>query len=80
MRCSFSFFLFDLLQGQQYETVSGFVCESFGYIPRSGESIKVVLKDANREENSEYSETGSDHQDQMEKNQIYKLVVSFSYC
>ncbi|XXG48764.1 hypothetical protein AAC387_Pa02g3123 [Persea americana] len=65
----------EMPEGQQYETVSGFVCESFGYIPRSGESIKVVLKDANREDNSEYSETGSDHQDQMEKNQIYKLVI-----
>ncbi|GKV38379.1 hypothetical protein SLEP1_g46294 [Rubroshorea leprosula] len=28
----------------QYETVSGFVCEVFGYIPRADESIKVVLK------------------------------------
>ncbi|GKV49143.1 hypothetical protein SLEP1_g55909 [Rubroshorea leprosula] len=26
----------------QYETVSGFVCEVFGYIPRADESIKIL--------------------------------------
>ncbi|XVF03685.1 hypothetical protein REPUB_Repub05bG0014800 [Reevesia pubescens] len=37
----------------QYETVSGFVCEAFGYIPRTGESIKVVLEKENEEEDNE---------------------------
>lgn len=64
-----------MLQGHQYERVSGFVCESFGYIPMSGESIKVVLKTANLQVNSEYADTESDHQDQKETHQIYKLVV-----
>lgn len=62
-------------EGHQYETVSGFICEAFGYIPRSGESIKVVLEKANFEENSEYTDTESDRQDQKEKHQIYKLVI-----
>ncbi|XP_051129138.1 putative DUF21 domain-containing protein At3g13070, chloroplastic isoform X2 [Andrographis paniculata] len=54
----------------QYETVSGFVCEAFGYIPRTGETIKVVLERANREEHGE-----SDHQDETEKTQIFKLEI-----
>ncbi|XP_019175592.1 PREDICTED: DUF21 domain-containing protein At1g55930, chloroplastic-like [Ipomoea nil] len=32
-----------MLEDHQYETVSSFVCEAFGYIPRTGESIKVIL-------------------------------------
>ncbi|XWS53980.1 hypothetical protein CRYUN_Cryun10bG0047900 [Craigia yunnanensis] len=46
----------------QYETVSGFVCEAFGYIPRTGESIKVVLEKENEEDDDddENSEAGSD--------------------
>ncbi|XP_059444808.1 DUF21 domain-containing protein At1g55930, chloroplastic-like [Corylus avellana] len=59
-------------EGYQYETVSGFVCAAFGYIPRTGESIKVVLERENREENDE---SKSDHQDQKEKCQIFKLEV-----
>lgn len=62
-----------VLQGHQYETVSGFICEAFGYIPRTGESIKVVLeKEIEEEENDE---SKSDHQDQNEKHQIFKLEV-----
>ena len=61
-----------MVQGHQYETVSGFICEAFGYIPRTGESIKVVLEKANQEENDE---SKSDHQDQKEKHQIFKLEV-----
>jgi Mg2+/Co2+ transporter CorC len=61
-----------VVQGHQYETVSGFICEAFGYIPRTGESIKVVLEKANQEENDE---SKSDHQDQKEKHQIFKLEV-----
>uniref|UniRef100_A0A2N9J8U1 CNNM transmembrane domain-containing protein n=1 Tax=Fagus sylvatica TaxID=28930 RepID=A0A2N9J8U1_FAGSY len=59
-------------EGHQYETVSGFICEAFGYIPRTGESIKVVLEKANQEENDE---SKSDHQDQKEKHQIFKLEI-----
>ncbi|GMI83662.1 hypothetical protein like AT1G55930 [Hibiscus trionum] len=61
----------------QYETVSGFVCEAFGYIPRTGESVKVVLERGNEEEGDENSEAASDRQDLKEKHQIYKLEVWF---
>ncbi|XP_039014817.1 putative DUF21 domain-containing protein At3g13070, chloroplastic [Hibiscus syriacus] len=59
----------------QYETVSGFVCEAFGYIPRTGESIKVILEKENEEEDDESSEDGSDQQDLKERHQIYKLEI-----
>ncbi|KAK9268993.1 hypothetical protein L1049_000760 [Liquidambar formosana] len=62
-------------EGIQYETVSGFICEAFGYIPRTGESIKVVLEKANRDENEEYEEAESDRQDPKEKHQIFKLEI-----
>uniref|UniRef100_A0A5B6ZLE4 DUF21 domain-containing protein n=1 Tax=Davidia involucrata TaxID=16924 RepID=A0A5B6ZLE4_DAVIN len=62
-------------EGHQYETVSGFVCEAFGYIPRTGETIKLVLEKENREEDDEYTEAESDHQDQKEKHQIFKLEI-----
>ncbi|CAJ1971486.1 unnamed protein product [Sphenostylis stenocarpa] len=59
-------------EGHQYETVSGFVCEAFGYIPRTGECIKVVLE---REDEDDNNETSADQQDQKEKNQIFKLEI-----
>ncbi|XP_043691254.1 putative DUF21 domain-containing protein At3g13070, chloroplastic [Telopea speciosissima] len=62
-------------EGHQYETVSGFICEAFGYIPRTGETIKVVLEKANREENDEYNEAESDRHDHKEKYQSYKLEI-----
>lgn len=55
--------------------MSGFICEAFGYIPRTGETIKVVLEKANQEEHDEYTEGESDRQDQLERNQIFKLEV-----
>ncbi|MBA0687485.1 hypothetical protein Goari_015016 [Gossypium aridum] len=61
----------------QYETVSGFVCEAFGYIPRTGESVKVELERGNQEEEDENSEAASDRQDLKERRQIYKLEVQF---
>ncbi|XP_038997109.1 DUF21 domain-containing protein At1g55930, chloroplastic-like [Hibiscus syriacus] len=61
-----------LPEEHQYETVSGFVCEAFGYIPRTGESIKVVLEKGD-EENDENAEAGYDHQDL--KHQVYKLEI-----
>ncbi|XP_042517411.1 putative DUF21 domain-containing protein At3g13070, chloroplastic [Macadamia integrifolia] len=62
-------------EGHQYETVSGFICEAFGYIPRTGETIKVVLEKANLEENEEYNEAESDRHDHKEKCQSYKLEI-----
>ncbi|KAG4964314.1 hypothetical protein JHK82_038536 [Glycine max] len=59
-------------EGHQYETVSGFVCEAFGYIPRTGECIKVVLE---REDEDDNNESNADQQDQKEKNQIFKLEI-----
>ncbi|KAK4398608.1 putative DUF21 domain-containing protein, chloroplastic [Sesamum angolense] len=62
-------------EGHQYETVSGFVCEAFGYIPRTGETIKVVLERANRDNHDDYNGTESDRQDENEKTQIFKLEI-----
>ncbi|CAA3013137.1 putative DUF21 domain-containing protein At3g13070, chloroplastic [Olea europaea var. sylvestris] len=62
-------------EGHQYETVSGFVCEAFGYIPRTGETLKVVLERANREDHGEYNGVESERQDEKEKTQIFKLEV-----
>ncbi|XP_048420142.1 DUF21 domain-containing protein At1g55930, chloroplastic isoform X2 [Pyrus x bretschneideri] len=59
-------------EGHQYETVSGFICEAFGYIPRTGESIKVVLENENEEE---IDESKSENQDKKEKHQIFKLEI-----
>ncbi|CAH9108016.1 unnamed protein product [Cuscuta europaea] len=64
-----------LPEDHQYETVSGFVCEAFGYIPRTGESIKVVLEKSNREEHDDYTRTESEQGGQNEKSQIYKLEI-----
>jgi len=64
-----------LLQGHHYETVSGFVCEAFGCIPRTGETIKVMLEKANREESNEYDTEDSRHNHEEEKYQAYKLEV-----
>ncbi|KAG8386038.1 hypothetical protein BUALT_Bualt03G0107400 [Buddleja alternifolia] len=63
-------------EGHQYETVSGFVCEAFGYIPRSGETIKVVLERENREDHDDYNNgSESDRQEENEKTQIFKLEI-----
>lgn len=63
------------LQGHQYETVSGFVCASFGYIPEEGAKMLVILEKDYRDENDEYQEEGSDRQDDREKTQAYELEV-----
>ncbi|KAK8620541.1 hypothetical protein V6N13_067014 [Hibiscus sabdariffa] len=52
--------------------LSGFACEAFGYIPRTGESIKLILEKGDREDDENF-EAGSDHQDPKERHQIYKL-------
>jgi len=67
-----------LFQGHQYETVLGFVCEAFGYIPKTGETIKVILEKENQEEPDEYTEAEPDHQDHKEKHQIFKVEVCLS--
>ncbi|GLT57584.1 hypothetical protein SLA2020_305480 [Shorea laevis] len=65
-----------MLEEYLYETVSGFVCEVFGYIPRAGESIKVVLERDNQDDDDDkHDEDGSDHQDVKEWHQIYRLEV-----
>ena len=63
-------------QGIQYETVSGFVCEAFGYIPKTRESVKVVLEKENWEEDGEEEEGNKqEKQEQKEKHQIYRVEV-----
>lgn len=58
-------------EGHQYETVSGFVCEAFGYIPRTGESVKVVLEKEDEEEEESNSETKV----QKEKHLIFNIEI-----
>ncbi|KAD3067170.1 hypothetical protein R6Q59_018736 [Mikania micrantha] len=62
-------------EGHQYETVSGFVCEAFGYIPKTGERIKVVLE--KEEVDDEYIEDDGDRQNQkeIEKSQIFQIEI-----
>ncbi|WOK99697.1 hypothetical protein Cni_G08408 [Canna indica] len=62
-------------EGHQYETVSGFVCESFGYIPEEGGKIILVLEKANEEEDNEDTETTSDNQDEKERHQTFELEI-----
>ncbi|GLT29598.1 hypothetical protein SLA2020_044530 [Shorea laevis] len=53
-----------MAEEHQYETVSGFLCEGFGYIPSAGESIKVVLKrDDQDDDDDKHDEDGSNHRD-----------------
>ncbi|GLJ15564.1 hypothetical protein SUGI_0255750 [Cryptomeria japonica] len=60
----------------QYETVSGFVCRAFGYIPRTGQSIDIVLQKESVEESEDFGESGADHhEEQREKNKKYKLEI-----
>ncbi|XP_074285103.1 DUF21 domain-containing protein At1g55930, chloroplastic-like isoform X1 [Silene latifolia] len=62
-----------LPEDHQYETVSGFLCETFGCIPRAGESVNIVLDKVEREE-SNRDKTGDPHHTQSkEKYQTYKL-------
>ncbi|KAK1316448.1 DUF21 domain-containing protein [Acorus calamus] len=62
-------------EGHQYETVSGFICESFGYIPRTGETVKVVLESADQEGNEEYNEDESNRQELKQMDQMFKLEI-----
>ncbi|KAH9617830.1 hypothetical protein KSS87_023627 [Heliosperma pusillum] len=62
-------------EDHQYETVSGFICEAFGYIPRTGESMKVVVERDTQEEDDEYTEVESERREHKEKVQIFKLEI-----
>uniref|UniRef100_A0A7N0RE38 CBS domain-containing protein n=1 Tax=Kalanchoe fedtschenkoi TaxID=63787 RepID=A0A7N0RE38_KALFE len=62
-------------EGHQYETVSGFICEAFGYIPSTGEITKVILEKANLKENGECKDKESDRHDHNDKHHVYKLEV-----
>ncbi|ERN18343.1 putative DUF21 domain-containing protein At3g13070, chloroplastic isoform X2 [Amborella trichopoda] len=64
-----------LPEGHQYETVSGFICEAFGCIPRTGETIKLILEKADTKENNEYPDQENDRQGHQEKNQTFKLEI-----
>ncbi|KAJ9560868.1 hypothetical protein OSB04_006028 [Centaurea solstitialis] len=68
-----------LPEDHQYETVSGFICEAFGYIPRTGESIKVILKKAN-EEDGDGSKEESDNHDEKDRCQTFKLEILAGNC
>ncbi|PWA62092.1 FAD-binding, type 2, Gliding motility-associated protein GldE [Artemisia annua] len=71
-----------LPEDHQYETVSGFICEAFGYIPRTGESIKVVLKKANKEDDDDNDENKQEtnSQDQKDTSQTFKLGILAGNC
>ncbi|KAG0612674.1 hypothetical protein M758_6G044900 [Ceratodon purpureus] len=63
-----------------YETVSGFICEAFGYIPRTGESTKITLRKADAEEERRDGEHQGEHQEERrekdkEKFQKYRLEI-----
>ncbi|XP_020263771.1 DUF21 domain-containing protein At1g55930, chloroplastic-like [Asparagus officinalis] len=62
-------------EGHQYETVSGFICETFGYIPEEGAKMVVLLERENQEENNEYAGTESDNHDEKEKHQTFELEI-----
>ncbi|KAG6489574.1 hypothetical protein ZIOFF_050849 [Zingiber officinale] len=61
-------------EGHQYDTVSGFVCESFGYIPEEGGKIIVVLEKANKEEDTEVIEITTDDHDEK-RFQSFELEI-----
>ncbi|XP_020579152.1 DUF21 domain-containing protein At1g55930, chloroplastic-like [Phalaenopsis equestris] len=62
-------------EGHQYETVSGFICESFGYIPEEGQKTFVVLEKANYEDNDEYNESEPDQPDDKERCQTFEIEI-----
>ncbi|XP_074578338.1 DUF21 domain-containing protein At1g55930, chloroplastic-like [Curcuma longa] len=62
-------------EGHQYETVSGFICEVFGYIPEEGGKIAMVLEKASPEENSGYKNAESDSSLENGKHQKYEIEI-----
>ncbi|KAL3687311.1 hypothetical protein R1sor_013620 [Riccia sorocarpa] len=59
----------------RYETVSGFVCEAFGYIPRTGDSINLTLRKADAEDNQDRRDGEADIQEKREKIQKFRLEI-----
>ncbi|KAL4555379.1 hypothetical protein LXL04_037997 [Taraxacum kok-saghyz] len=68
-----------LPEDHQYETVSGFICEAFGYIPRTGESVKVILQKTIEEDGDE-SKQENESQDPKDKSQTFKLEILSGNC
>nr|XP_043620822.1 putative DUF21 domain-containing protein At3g13070, chloroplastic [Erigeron canadensis] len=70
-----------LPEDHQYETVSGFICEAFGYIPRTGESIKVFLKKAKEDDddNDERKQETKGYE-QKDTSQTFKLGILAGNC
>ncbi|XP_078176195.1 DUF21 domain-containing protein At1g55930, chloroplastic-like [Carex rostrata] len=68
-------------EGHQYETVSGFVCEIFGYIPEEGGKTVVILEKANNEEENGYQEKADnnhnpdDNHNNHEKHQTFEIEI-----
>lgn len=69
-----------LPEAHQYETVSGFICEAFGYIPKTGDSINIELEKAKREKSSDYSEEESELHDEKITHQAFKLEILAGNC
>lgn len=51
--------------------MSGFVCEAFGYIPRTGETVKVVLE----KEDEEEEESNAENKIQKERHLVFNIEV-----
>jgi hypothetical protein len=51
----------------------------FGYIPRTVETIKVILENETLEDEDVHTEGKFDIQEVKEKHQIYKLEVEFGF-
>ncbi|GAQ91975.1 CBS domain-containing protein [Klebsormidium nitens] len=56
----------------QFETVSGWVCGAFGYIPRSGEAVTVTLKKSRKEhrEDEKQKEQEQEHHHRGEEEAV----------
>eukprot|EP00252_Welwitschia_mirabilis_P022246 TRINITY_DN5976_c0_g2_i1.p1 TRINITY_DN5976_c0_g2~~TRINITY_DN5976_c0_g2_i1.p1 ORF type:complete len:762 (+),score=150.73 TRINITY_DN5976_c0_g2_i1:161-2446(+) len=63
------------LEESSYETVSGYICEAFGYIPRTGESMSVALQKEPDDNNNGFKEEDDHHEEQRAKYQKYKLEI-----
>ncbi|KAJ4773302.1 CBS domain protein (DUF21) [Rhynchospora pubera] len=68
-------------EGHQYETVSGFVCETFGYIPEEGARMVVILENANDEEDNDYEDkadnkhNSDDNHNNHERRQAFEIEI-----
>jgi hypothetical protein len=61
--------------------VSGFVCEAFGYLPKEGGRIPVILEKCNNEEENDYEDKADnnhnpdDHHHNHERHQAFEIEV-----